>query len=177
MFEDYSDDEFVTNFRKAPSIPDVPSAMINFSLELPDGQRPQDVLSGLMSLYRDLAEHGLRFPRFSLACIRYLKFALHLNADQIKSRFPSAEVDLVSGLLGFFDETGVANLVTSIFGFAKGKIGQWVREQKLVRELTEKEVREIFSWDLETDLRNNLPRLFAEDLNEALKQAQETGTF
>ncbi|MDB9527944.1 hypothetical protein PN498_18265 [Oscillatoria sp. CS-180] len=153
----------------------VPSALLDFGLT-PQGEvQPKDRFYGLLLLRKALGESAagnarLRFLRYDFACIWYLH-SKGKSLDEIKSLFPLNEM---AGLATTAADTLTGNPVGAVLkAFIDFGVQGW--SEKLTLQFTKRGVdkatqADIRSKDLDRELIDELPRLFAEDLNAAMKQ-------
>lgn len=170
------DDELAENLKalKATHYMSVPSAMLDFGPTKGDEQ-PKDDFYGLLLLRRMLGEavagkeYTLRFPRYDFACIWYLS-QKGKSLDEIRSLFPLNEV-------AGFATTAVDAVTGNAFGAVLKAFIDFGMEgwgERLTLQLTKRGVdkeiqKRIRRLDPDRELIRELPGLFAEDLNVAMR--------
>jgi hypothetical protein len=151
----------------------IPNAMLDFA-PLPGGDEShQRAVIGLLRLRRELGEDGLRFPLFDYASILYLKRSEGLTADRLKALFPAAEADLVAALVDVVSETSVGAIGKTVLGLFDKYFGQRANERFTLwlqrRGINGADIEALHRMDPERELLQELPHLFAEDLNTAMR--------
>jgi len=170
--------DFITKFSDKGEFVQVVSVLHDFGQQPRGDDQPQDPFYGLLMLRRNLANaakslgYRLRFPLYDFACVWYLHQQGKLTRERIREIFPQEElellnelVELISGLPG----VGLAKAVLGIFSRCLSQ-GFTVLQRKWL--LNEEEVDAIQAMEPNSELIDELPRLFAADLNEAMKQAE-----
>jgi len=157
-----SDEECIAQVASAADATPVPVGRLDFA------QDPKDGFGALLKLRRDLSGTGLRFPLFDFAVITYLHKAKQLTDDRLRSLFPSDDLDFILELAGLIREMPGAGLVVEFVVFLDRRLGRWFQRYQQQRGLDTVEVAAIQRMDHETELIQNLPQLFARDLNTAL---------
>lgn len=170
----------------------VPVALLDFGQKPIGEDRPQDPFAGLMMLRRSLVGHGLHFPRYSYACVLYLSKTGQLKPGLIEKVLPSEELfvlggmaslagrtfsllpdlqPLVTTLLHLASITGIiASLSASTSSFLAKHWGPKYTLHKLGQRLNKNEVKELQAMEPNSELIDELPRLFAQDFNAATVQ-------
>ena len=164
----------VANFvREAKTYTPIPAVRHDFGLGPIQEDKPQDRFYGLLMLRRNLAEaakkYKFKFPNYDFACFWYLLNKGESNAtleqlfadDVIQLLTPAIEI-----LAGF-------PLITPGVTFLKllDKLGGIERAMKLIQNrlrVSDDKAEEIRRKDIDTELIDGLPKLFAEDLNAAM---------
>lgn len=159
------DEEFAANIEKAEGAEPIPFALLDFGMEPRGDDRPQDAFSGLLMLRRTLATHGLRSPLFDFAIVWYLHKTNKLTHDRLESLFPVEEMDLIAEIVDAISNTSWAALGRVVLNVFSKHSGERYTLYKQRRKLNEAQVEDIQTMDHESELINELPRLFAEDLN------------
>ncbi len=91
-----ANDRFIAAYEEAADRAGRPVPCVYHDFGGPEGRgNPRTDWYALMSLRRELGSQGLKFPRFDLAVILYLRRAHELSAADIKSLFPDDEAGLV----------------------------------------------------------------------------------
>lgn len=161
------DEEFSEHIEQAENAQPVPSALIDFGMSLGD-DRPQEAFSALLMLRRELAGHGLHFPLYDFGCIWHLDKTGKLTDDKLKSLFPAEEMDFIAEIVNAISETAWAALAKVVLNvFSKHSREQFTLYRQR-RKLDEKQVEEIQRMEPRSELIDQLPHLFAEDLNAAM---------
>ena len=170
-------DYLVRFFTEDNSAPIFPHAHLDFGMENPsEDRRPKDPARALLMLRRDLARYGLRFPLYDYATLRYLQKTGTLTKDRIVNLFPAEEASAISTIYdwwqdsaaGKFSKLGVDLIKKHIFKNAEKDFTLWWKK----RGLDEAEIENIERMDPDRELINELPILFAKDLNAAMQLEQ-----
>jgi tetratricopeptide (TPR) repeat protein len=141
----------------------LPSAFLDFGMQPRDVERPQDPFAALLMLKRQLTPHQMRFPLYDFACVWYLRETGQLT--QLHNFFPAEELSFITelvNLLGSLPYVSVANAVLTMMG---KRWGNWFTLYRNRRKLDASQVAAILKMDVQTELLETLPRLFAHDLN------------
>ncbi len=145
--------------------------MLDFGVTAQGEDRPHEAFSGLLMLQRALARHNLHFPLFNFACLCHLDRTGRLTDERLKNLFPPEEMDLVTELAETLLASkwlAPANIILKLFGkHLRKDTTLYVSKRGLATEV----VDEIQRMEPRTELVNELPRLFAEDLNAAVALA------
>ncbi|MGB0387876.1 MAG: tetratricopeptide repeat protein [Ardenticatenaceae bacterium] len=146
----------------------LPCASLNFGMPPRGEERPQEAFYALLMLRRGLSGHGLRFPLYDFATVWYLHKTNQLNDQRLRTLFPAEEMDLITAIVGGITETPWAALpkaLLSIFGkHLKESFTLYMQR----RQLDPEEVAKIQRMEPQSELMDELPRLFAQDLNVAM---------
>jgi tetratricopeptide (TPR) repeat protein len=166
---------YIENAKSGEDCIPVPAVLLDFS-QTPIGEdQPQHPFYGLLMLRRNLADaaglpYRLRFPLYDFACVWYLH-KKGKSAEEIKRLFPLSEI---TGLIVPFIDLATKNPLGSIgkafFDIIGKDLGQQFTVYLHQRKLKKEQVEEIFRKNLDTELIDELPRLFAEDLNASIAQ-------
>ena len=153
----------------------VPSALLDFGLQPLGEVQPRDRFYGLLLLRKALGEsaagnYRLRFPQYDFACIWYL----HSNGksmDEIRSLFPLNELaGLATTAADAVTGNPVGAMLKAFMDFGAQGWGEQLTLQ-FARWGVDQDIQaRIRSQDLDRELIDELPRLFAEDLNESMQQ-------
>src|SRR4028119_931326 len=151
----------------------IPAVRHDFGLIPIKEDKPQDRFYGLLMLRRNLAEaakkYKFKFPNYDFACFWYLLNKGDLNAT-LEQLFPDDVIQVVAPaieiLAGF-------PLITPGVTFLKllDKLGGIKRAMKLIQNrlrVSDDKAEEIRRKDIDTELIDCLPKLFADDLNAAM---------
>lgn len=157
-----SSEECVAQAAVAEGATTVPSARLDLEQLLWDDFR------ALTKIRRDLTGTGLRFPLFDFAVVVYLHQSHQLSPERIREIFPAEEVDFALELAQLAQEVPGAGLVMGFIGIVNRRLGNWFERYRLRRNLDDSVVAAILRMDHETELIQDLPRLFAKDLSAAL---------
>jgi tetratricopeptide (TPR) repeat protein len=167
-----TDERLCEEIRKAEGATTVPSALLDFGLQPKGDDRPQEAFSGLKMLKRQLVSFDIHFPLYDFACVSYLSITKQLTPERLRNLFPPEEISfgmdiadcVTSGKVGT-----ISKAVLNIFNKHNTSWRGWLTLYSLRRKLLDEEIEHIKNIDLESDLTDELPRLFAEDLNTALR--------
>jgi tetratricopeptide (TPR) repeat protein len=167
----------VANFvREAKTYTPIPVVRHDFGLESIKEDQPQHRFYGLLMLRRNLAKaeaakkYKFKFPNYDFACFWYLLNKGESNAT-LEQLFPHHDVmewltPAIEGLVGM-------PVVGPGVGFLKllDKLGGIERAMELIKKrlhLSDDKAKEIRRKDIDTELIDCLPTLFARDLNAAM---------
>lgn len=131
---------------------------------------PREAWSVLINIRTELTKHKINFPLFDYAIMRYLHHGRGLSKEQIKSKLPMGELSLAGSLIDLVTspEIPVAGLVVKVIDiFAKYKtteLALWSAK----RNLNEDDLMSLHRLDTKSELIDELPQLFAQDLNTAM---------
>jgi len=161
--------EFLDRLLKADGTKPVLTVLIDFGMPARGYDRPLDPLYGLLMLRRALAV--LPFPRFDFALVWYLYKTKRLTNERLWKLFPSKEMDTILATADIVRGGSLESLrqiVTHPFS-----LESWRRLKLLVPQLKPKaQFETIKLLTPESDLVEDLPRLFAEDLKSALSDSE-----
>ena len=166
---------YIENVKPEYCIP-VPAVLLDFSQNL-IGDRLKSPFDGLLMLRRDLAEafaglpYRLRFPLYDFACVWY--FYKTGNLEQAKELLPSDEMDVITGIVDAVSDTSYASIAKAVLGVFGKHLGEKFKLYLQKRGLKEEDVKVIQGMEPHTELIDELPRLFAKDLNAAMAQQEE----
>ena len=161
--------------RQAKTYTPIPVVRHDFGLIPIKEDKPQDRFYGLLMLRRNLAKaeaakkYKFKFPNYDFACFWYLLNKGDLNAT-LEQLFPDDVIQVVAPaieiLAGF-------PLITPGVTFLKllDKLGGIKRAMKLIQNrlrVSDDKAEEIRRKDIDTELIDCLPKLFADDLNAAM---------
>lgn len=148
----------------------VPSAFLDFGMQPHGDDRPQEPFNGLTMLWRTLAAYGLHFPLYGFACISYLQKTKTLTRDRLRNIFPAEEMDFLIAIVDAIFEGGLGTLAKAALSvFSKHlHLSESFTLYMQRRKVSQKEVEDIQKMDAEPELIDNLPRVFAKDLNAAM---------
>jgi tetratricopeptide (TPR) repeat protein len=149
----------------------VPYAILDFGEQPRGDDIPQQAFSALIMMQRQLARHGFHFPLFTFACVWHLHKTNKLASTNLKSLFPSEEMDLVAALIDSFGGTTAGALAKTAIGLISKHLKEKFEIFRAKRSLDEEEILEIQGMDPEKELVGSLPRFFAEDLNAGMSGA------
>ncbi|MEG5161009.1 hypothetical protein QUB37_11255 [Microcoleus sp. AT3-A2] len=164
----------VANFvREAKTYTPIPVVRHDFGLIPIKEDKPQDRFYGLLMLRRNLAEaakrYKFKFPNYDFACFWYLLNKGESNAT-LEQLFPNDVMELLTPVIETFAEFPVVAQAVAVL---KGidKLGGIKRAMKLIQNrlgVSDDKAEEIRRKDIDTELIDCLPKLFADDLNAAM---------
>jgi hypothetical protein len=166
---------YIENVKPENSIP-VPAVLLDFSQNL-IGDRLKSPFDGLLMLRRNLADafaglpYRLRFPLYDFACVWY--FYKTGNLEQAKELLPSEEMDFITGIVDAVSDTSYASIAKAVLGVFGKHLGEKFKLSLQKRGLKEEDIKAIQGMEPQTELIDELPRLFAKDLNAAMAQQEE----
>jgi len=151
----------------------IPAVRHDFGLIPIKEDKPQDRFYGLLMLRRNLAEaakkYKFKFPNYDFACFWYLLNKGESNAT-LEQLFPDDVMGLLTPVIEAFAEFPVVAQAVAVL---KGidKLGGIKRAMKLIQNhlgVSDDKAEEIRRKDIDTELIDCLPKLFARDLNAAM---------
>ena len=119
---------------------------------------------------RQLLAYGLHFPLFDYACVSYLHLTRQLTSERLKNLFPPEEIEFIMEVADAISNSKSFSIGKAILGIINKHTKNWRGQFTLYmlrHKLSEEQVELIRDIDLESELVDHLPRLFAEDLNTA----------
>lgn len=153
----------------------IPAVLHDFGLRA-GADKPQDPFDGLLMLRRNLGreakEQGypLHFPLYDFACVWYLNKKHKLSKEEWEKLFPEEELELVLILVDAFNKTAFGQIVDAVWDIVYNHYGTNFYVFWQQRGLNKEDLEEIKNWDIDRELIDELPRLFAQDLNTAMSQ-------
>ena len=167
-------DYLVRFFTEDDTAPIFPHAHLDFGMENPsEDRRPKDPARALLMLRRDLARYGLRFPLYDYATLLYLHKTGNLTKERIKTLFPPEEVSALTAIFDALTETTIGKFVKLSFDLLRKHLFKgmdrtftdWWEK----RGLDKAEIANLVLMDPDRELIQELPILFAKDLNAAMQ--------
>jgi tetratricopeptide (TPR) repeat protein len=164
--------DFVRNAEPKTYTP-IPVVRHDFGLIPIKEDKPQDRFYGLLMLRRNVAavtkKYKFKFPNYDFACFWYLLNKGESNAT-LSQLFPDDVMELLTPAIETFAEFPV---VAQAVAMLKGidKLGGIKRAMKLIQNrlgVSDEKADEIRRKDIDTELIDCLPKLFADDLNAAM---------
>ncbi len=164
--------DFVRNAEPKTYTP-IPVVKHDFGLIPIKEDKPQDRFYGLLMLRRNVAaatkKYKFKFPNYDFACFWYLLNKGESNAT-LSQLFPDDVAELVAPVVETFAEFPVVAQAVAVL---KGidKLGGIKRAMKLIQNrlgVSDETADEIRRKDIDTELIDYLPKLFAGDLNAAM---------
>ncbi|MEZ2279038.1 MAG: tetratricopeptide repeat protein [Microcoleus sp.] len=164
--------DFVRNAEPKSYTP-IPVVKHDFGLIPIKEDKPQDRFYGLLMLRRNVAavtkKYKFKFPNYDFACFWYLLNKGESNAT-LSQLFPDDVMELLTPVVETFaDFPVVAQAVAVLKGI--DKLGGIKRAMKLIQNrlgVSDETADEIRRKDIDTELIDGLPKLFAGDLNAAM---------
>lgn len=164
--------EFVRN--AAPkTYTSIPAVTHDFGLISIKEDKPQDRFYGLLMLRRNIAaetkKYKFKFPNYDFACFWYLLNKGESNST-LEQLFPDDVMELLTPAVETFAQFPVVAQAVAVL---KGidKLGGIKRAMKLIQNrlgVSDEKADEIRRKDIDTELIDCLPKLFAGDLNAAM---------
>lgn len=164
--------EFVRNAAPKTYAP-IPAVTHDFGLISIKEDKPQDRFYGLLMLRRNIAaetkKYKFKFPNYDFACFWYLLNKGESNAT-LEQLFPDDVMELLTPAVETFAQFPVVAQAVAVL---KGidKLGGIKRAMKLIQNrlgVSDEKADEIRRKDIDTELIDCLPKLFAGDLNAAM---------
>ena len=135
--------------------------------------KPQDRFYGLLMLRRNVAaatkKYKFKFPNYDFACFWYLLNKGESNAT-LEQLFPDDVMELLTPVVETFAEFPVVAQAVAMLKL-RDKLGGIKRAMKLIQNrlgVSDEKADEIRRKDIDTELIDCLPKLFAGDLNAAM---------
>src|SRR6266536_2569952 len=167
----YPDDVFGAALASAPSATGVPVARIDFGARPAGESRPQEAFSALFMLKRQLARFKVAFPRFDFAAITYLhKSGLEID-KLLAGLFPQGELGIASDIADCLISLPVLRTGLELYAVLDRRLDAVFSRRRFQRRVPAATAAQILSLHAEPELAGELPRYFAEDLNDALAPA------
>lgn len=173
---DESDTEFVARFKNNQngSHTSIPSVLIDFSQTI-SIESAQDPFYGLLMLRRNLQKasaelnYRLRFPIYDFACIWYLH-KKGKSPEEIKSLFPLTEIaGSITSIIDAVNQSTIGAITKALFDFFAKDLGEQVTINLAKIGVDADQIKDICNKDLDTELINEFPKLFAQDLKDSMK--------
>ncbi len=164
--------DFVRNAQPKTYTP-IPVVRHDFGLIPIKEDKPQDRFYGLLMLRRNVAavtkKYKFKFPNYDFACFWYLLNKGESNAT-LEQLFPDDVMELLTPVVETFAEFPVVAQAVAVL---KGidKLGGIKRAMKLIQNrlgVSDEKADQIRRKDIDTELIDCLPKLFAGDLNAAM---------
>ncbi|MEG3976297.1 hypothetical protein QT970_16990 [Microcoleus sp. herbarium8] len=163
---------FVRNAQPKTYTP-IPAVRHDFGLISIKEDKPQDRFYGLLMLRRNIAEatkkHKFKFPNYDFACFWYLLNKGESDAT-LNQLFPDDLIDFLTPVVETFAGFPVVSQVAAGLKLID-KFGGIKRTMKLIQTrlgVSDEMADEIRRKDIDTELIDCLPKLFAGDLNAAM---------
>jgi ADP-ribosylglycohydrolase len=167
----YPDEAFGEALRLAPSATSVPVARINFDAKPVGENRPLESFSALFMLKRQLGGFKVAFPRFDFAAVTYLHKSGLDFSKRLAELFPRAELGVAADLAGLLTGLPVLKTGVDLLQVIDRRLDNLTARRHYQRRVPTQVAQEILALPAEPDLANELPRYFAQDLNDALAPA------
>ncbi|QFY12944.1 hypothetical protein GBF35_46005 [Nonomuraea phyllanthi] len=148
----------------------VPVARIDFGARPAGENRPQEAFSALFMLKRQLARHGIATPRFDFAAITYLHKLGFDIAHRVPELFPHGEVGIALEIADAVLTLPVLRVGQQLFQAINSRMDEVFSRRRLQRRVPSEDAEQILALVPEPDLLHELPRLFARDLNDAVRE-------
>ena len=164
--------DFVRNAEPKTYTP-IPVVRHDFGLIPIKEDKPQDRFYGLLMLRRNVAaatkKYKFKFPNYDFACFWYLLNKGESNAT-LEQLFPDDVMELLTPVVETFAEFPVVAQAVAMLKL-RDKLGGIKRAMKLIQNrlnVSDEKADEIRRKDIDTELIDCLPKLFAGDLNAAM---------
>jgi tetratricopeptide (TPR) repeat protein len=164
--------DFVRNAEPKTYTP-IPVVRHDFGLIPIKEDKPQDRFYGLLMLRRNVAaatkKYKFKFPNYDFACFWYLLNKGESNAT-LAQLFPDDVMELLTPVVETFAEFPVVAQAVAMLKL-RDKLGGIKRAMKLIQNrlnVSDEKADEIRRKDIDTELIDCLPKLFAGDLNVAM---------
>ena len=167
---------FVDKLGRARRAKRIPCALLDFSTTPFDGTRPQEALGALFLVKRQLAEFGIKTPRFDFAAVAYLHKTGSDVQRLIRDNFPNSELAVAATIADAFIALPVFQVGTALVAAMRNRMSDLLSQRRLQRRVPDEDVlEEVLRMPPDPDLMAALPRYFAADLATALKADADPG--
>lgn len=167
---------FVDRLGRARRAQRIPCALLDFSTTPFDGTRPQEAMGALFLIKRQLAEFGVRTPRFDFAAVAYLHKTGSDVQRLIRDNFPNSELTIAATIADAFIALPVFQVGTSLVAAMRNRMSGLLNQRRLQRRVPDDDVLdEVLRMPPDPDLMAALPRYFAADLATALRDDVDPG--
>jgi tetratricopeptide (TPR) repeat protein len=176
QIKDESDTEFVARFKNNQNRNHtaIPSVLIDFSQTI-GIESAQDPFYGLLMLRRNLQKtatelnYQLRFPIYDFACIWYLH-KKGKSPEEIKSLFPLTEIaGFITCIIDAANKSTIGATIKAVLDFFAKGLGEQLTINLAKIGVDRDQIKDICSKDLDTELINEFPKLFAQDLKDSMQ--------
>lgn len=163
------DEELQAQLESAEGAEAVPYTHLDFGAPPRGEDRPQESFSALLMLRRSLGTQGFSFPLFDFASVTYLMKTGALTEEKLKALFPASEAGFTSDLMELVKAISwVAEATDAVFRIFERRLGKSFALYRAKRELDPEVVLQIGRLEVKRELPDELPHLFARDLNVAM---------
>jgi hypothetical protein len=165
-FKAKPNDELAAIIENAQDFTPIPAAWLDFGQAPRWNEQPQDLFCGLLMLRYSLEKvaSDLKFPYYDYACDRYLR-KKGMSSKRIKKFFMSEKMASMGEIVEAFAESP---WFISLKMLAKHAMPDFIKDYRLEWGLDKKWLEEVKAMELDTELIDNLPKWFAQDLNAAM---------
>ncbi|MCA1831598.1 MAG: rhomboid family intramembrane serine protease [Actinomycetota bacterium] len=151
----------------------VPHALLDLAAAPRGDDRPQEAFSALLMLRRALA--GRAFPLFDFACVHYLHATGASSPERLKSLFPDEERNFIASVADVVAEQHW--VAESALEMITRRLGTSLDEYAKRRKIDPATIEAIERLDPATELIDELPALFARDLNASMSPGDRVVLF
>lgn len=134
---------FVDALGRAPRAKRVPCALLDFGSTPFDGTRPQEAMGALFLIKRQLAEFGVKTPRFDFAAVAYLHKTGSDVERLIEDNFPSAEIAIAATIADAFLALPVFAISTALFEVMRNRLDSLLSQRRLQRRVPDAVIQEV----------------------------------
>jgi len=169
-----ADDDFKAHIVEVEGTRPIPVARLDFGEQPHGATSPRQDLPALLHLRRQLAEHHLAFPSFEFACLWYMR-QNNYSTDEIKRYFRPKEAAYVGAVVTAIStvsaiQGALGAMASVVFGALIQPIVDLYGRLITRMTLDKRQIEYILSLNPERQLRDELPALFARDLNAAMAE-------
>src|SRR5215472_5285760 len=147
---------------------EVANALIDFGARPIGQQRPLEALPGLFILKRQLAENGIKTPRFDFAAVNYLQKSGLAYQQVLPDLFPATELDLAVSIADFLSGLPLVSAGRAVLKIFEERTHDALARWKMAKAVEKQHVARIIEAPADPVLADLLPYYFAADLNSAL---------
>lgn len=164
--------DFTENYEHAEGSVKCPCAYLDFA-DNKGNQQPRHAFDGLRMLRKQLGgESGLKFPLFDYAMALHQTKGLGQNIESIRQLFPAEEAGFADSLASLLAGTKIFEQAAAVWSLFNKYFGKQEFALYLKRcQVDEREVERLARLEPQGELFDELPRLFARDLNAAMTAA------
>lgn len=158
-------DDLLMALRDAPTTTPIPYAYLDFGMPPQGDNRPQEAFAALLMLRRACLEFKFRSPLFDFACLWYLLRTHRETKQRLPDLFPSEEIDFITNVADAISGLPLGSVAKAALNLVGKHFGKDLATYLARRSLNEEQVLAIQRMDPETELVDELPAFFAQDLN------------
>ncbi len=163
------DNTFVEEFLKTEIMTQVPSVALDFGADGINVDDPKKDWSGLKKIREELGKQKLYFPYFDYGIVLFLTKTERKTKEELNSWLPHDESDFAAELINAVTDSPAAGIVKSVINLFIRHMEDRLALFMASRGLDKNLIAQLDQMDAETELRDRLPILLAQDLNASLE--------